>query len=69
MLKFIKHHMTSIVGIEIFPIIAFILFFTFFLVMLWYVITFSRKHVAHMEQMPLTDKGSPLPDGRSSINN
>ncbi|MCW5899192.1 MAG: CcoQ/FixQ family Cbb3-type cytochrome c oxidase assembly chaperone [Flavobacteriales bacterium] len=55
MLKFIKHHMTSIAGIEIFPVIGFILFFTFFLGMLWYVLTFSRRHVAHMERMPLQD--------------
>lgn len=55
MLKFIKHHMTSIIGIEIYPIIAFILFFTFFLGMLWYVLTMKRDRVTHMEQMPLSD--------------
>jgi cytochrome c oxidase cbb3-type subunit 4 len=58
MLKFIKHHMTSIGGIEIYPMIAFVLFFTFFLGMLWYVLTFTRKHVAHMEQMPFNDNAS-----------
>lgn len=55
MLKFIKHHMTSIVGIEIFPIIAFVLFFTFFLGMLWYVLTMKRERVHHMQSMPFSE--------------
>ncbi len=58
MLKFIKHHMTSIIGIEIWPILGFLLFFTFFLGMLWYVLTFTRRHVAHMEQIPFNDNGT-----------
>ena len=58
MLKFIKHHMTSIVGIEIWPILGFLLFFTFFLGMLWYVFTFSRRHVTHMEHIPFNDNGT-----------
>jgi cytochrome c oxidase cbb3-type subunit IV len=64
MLKFIKHHMTSIVGIEIWPIIGFVLFFTFFLGMLWYVLTFSRRYVAHMAQMPFNENRSTLPESR-----
>lgn len=63
MLKFIKHHMTSIIGIEIFPIIAFVLFFTFFLGMLWYVLAMKRDRVSHMEQMPLleTETANAMP--------
>lgn len=55
MLKFIKHHMTGIIGIEIYPVIAFALFFTFFLGMLWYVLTTHRNHIHHMERMPMAD--------------
>ena len=55
MLKFIKHHMTSIIAIEIYPVIGFALFFTFFLGMLWYVLTTRRNHIQHMERMPLVD--------------
>lgn len=62
MLKFIKHHMTSILGIEIFPVIAFVLFFAFFLGMLWYVLSFSRRHVDHMEQIPFNDNGTATPE-------
>lgn len=58
MLKFIKHHMTSISGIEIWPILGFLLFFTFFMGMLWYVLTFSKRHVKHMEEMPFNDNGT-----------
>jgi len=59
MLKFIKHHMTSIAGIEIFPVIAFVLFFTFFLGMLWAVWRMKRERVAHFERMPLNDNDHP----------
>lgn len=58
MLKFIKHHMTSMAGIEIWPVLGFVLFFTFFMGMLWYVLTSSKRHVTHMEEMPLNDNGT-----------
>jgi cbb3-type cytochrome oxidase subunit 3 len=55
MLKFIKHHMSGILGIEIYPIIGFVLFFGFFLLMLWWVFTTERRHFSRMEQMPFSD--------------
>lgn len=58
MLKFIKHHMTSISGIEIWPILGFVLFFTIFMGVLWYVLSFSKAHVKHMEDMPFNDNGA-----------
>lgn len=53
MLKFIKGHMTSIDGIEIFPIISFVLFFTMFLAVLVWVIKLSKAQVSEMENIPL----------------
>lgn len=55
MLKFIKHHMSTITGIEIFPIIGFVLFFSFFLFMLWWVLTTDKRQIKYMEEMPLSD--------------
>ncbi len=55
MLKFIKHNMESILGIEIFPLIAFILFFSFFIGLLLYVWKMKSSHVEAMGQMPLSD--------------
>jgi cbb3-type cytochrome oxidase subunit 3 len=69
MLKFIKHHMTSIIGIEVWPILAFVIFFTFFLGMLWYVLSFSRKRVAHMEQLPFTENAPAGLHGTANTNN
>ena len=58
MLKFIKHHMETIIGIEIFPIISFIIFFTFFLVVAAYVIKQSKSHFDEVSLLPLDDNQS-----------
>lgn len=60
MLKFIKHHMETISGIEIFPIISFLIFFTFFVLLLVWVFRFSKEYVAEVEQLPL-DQDQELP--------
>jgi hypothetical protein len=53
MLKFIKHHLDTIAGIGIFPLISFVLFFSFFLAMLWWVRSVSAAHITHMAELPL----------------
>lgn len=53
MLKFIKHHMESITGIEIYPIISFLIFFTFFVLMLVYIIRSSNKKMEILSALPL----------------
>ncbi|MCB9185188.1 MAG: CcoQ/FixQ family Cbb3-type cytochrome c oxidase assembly chaperone [Flavobacteriales bacterium] len=55
MLKFIKHHMETITGIEIFPVISFIIFFIFFLVVTAYVIKQSKAHFDEVSLLPLED--------------
>lgn len=55
MLKFIKHHMTSIGHIEIYPIISFIIFFLFFTVVLMMVLKSDKKFIAKMQNLPLED--------------
>lgn len=55
MLKFIKHHMATIVDIEIFPIISLVIFFTFFTMMIIYTIGFRKKHLVEMANKPLED--------------
>lgn len=57
MLKFIKHHMETIAGIEIFPLISFLIFFTFFIVLLIWVFRASKEYIAEVEQLPL--EGNP----------
>lgn len=56
MLKFIKHHMETITGIEIYPMISFLLFFSFFVLMLVYVIKADKKRLSRISQLPLDDE-------------
>jgi len=59
MLKFIKHHLDTIAGVGIYPLISFILFFGFFLAMLIWVRKVSRSHIDHMAALPLARESSP----------
>lgn len=56
MLKFIKHHMDTIAGIGIYPVISFVIFFSIFCFALIYVWKARRDHIDHMAAMPLTDE-------------
>jgi cytochrome c oxidase cbb3-type subunit 4 len=53
MLRFIKHNLTGMLNVEIYPLISLIMFTLFFAVMLWYVIKMSNKRVDEMSSMPL----------------
>lgn len=53
MLKFIKHHMETIAGIEIYPIISFIIFFTFFVALTIYVLKVDKKIFNEISNIPL----------------
>jgi len=53
MLKFVKHHMESITGIELFPLISFVIFFTFFIAMGFYVASMKKKEIEEVENLPL----------------
>lgn len=56
MLKFFKHHLETIAGVEIYPIISFIIFFLFFLGLTWWVIKADKKFVKHMRHLPFEDE-------------
>lgn len=56
MMKFIKFHMSTIDGIEVFPLISFIIFFVFFIGLIIYAFTMKKNHVSEMSQMPLQDE-------------
>lgn len=53
MLKFIKGHMESILGIEIYPIISLLIFFTFFVVLFFWVLTAKKEYINEVSQLPL----------------
>jgi hypothetical protein len=53
MLRFIKHNLTGMLNVEIYPLISLVMFTLFFAVMLWYVIKLSKNRVTEMSAMPL----------------
>lgn len=53
MLKFIKGHLDTIGGIEIYPLISFIIFFLFFTLLLIYVISVDKKTIKQLSNIPL----------------
>ncbi|NEN23933.1 cbb3-type cytochrome c oxidase subunit 3 [Cryomorpha ignava] len=55
MLKFIKHNMESIIGIEIFPIISVLIFFLFFVGLIIYAIRMKQSEVDEISALPLND--------------
>jgi len=55
MLKYIKHHMDSISGIEIYPIISLLIFFIFFVVLFWWVFTAKKDYLKSVSKLPLED--------------
>ncbi len=55
MLKFIKHHMEGIDGIEIYPIISLLIFFTFFVILFLWVFTAKKKYLDEVSHLPLDD--------------
>lgn len=52
MLKFIKGHMESMEGIEIYPIISLLIFFIFFVLLITWVITAKKEYVDEVSKIP-----------------
>ena len=53
MLKFIKHNLSSIDGVEIYPIISLLLFFLVFISMLVFVLKMPKQRIDEVSQLPL----------------
>lgn len=50
-MKFI-HYLTSIAGVEIFPMISLLIFFSFFVVLLLYVYRADKREIMRMKSLP-----------------
>lgn len=55
MFTFIKNTAEKITGIEIYPIISFLIFFTFFVGMLWYVFKKDKNYINQVSNLPLEE--------------
>lgn len=56
MLKFIKHNMDTISGIEIYPIISLLIFFFFFVGLYFWVFTYKKDKIIEMSNIPFSDQ-------------
>ena len=61
MLKFVKNYMESIEGVAIYPMISLLIFFVFFGLLLWWVLTASKNYLDQMSKLPL-DENEPTKD-------
>ncbi|RME17105.1 MAG: CcoQ/FixQ family Cbb3-type cytochrome c oxidase assembly chaperone [Bacteroidetes bacterium] len=52
MLKYVKHHLENIVGVEIYPIISFLIFFLFFIAVLIWLIRVDKQHINKLKNIP-----------------
>ncbi|MEM6514808.1 MAG: CcoQ/FixQ family Cbb3-type cytochrome c oxidase assembly chaperone [Bacteroidota bacterium] len=53
MLKFVKNHLESITGVEIYPLISLVIFFGFFVLLFWWVITAKKDYINTVSNLPL----------------
>ena len=60
MLKFVKNHMESITGIEIYPMISLLIFFTFFVLLFWWVITAKKDYIKTVSNLPLDNQNDDI---------
>jgi cbb3-type cytochrome oxidase subunit 3 len=60
MLKYIKNHMESITGIEIYPLISLLIFFTFFVILFWWVFTAKKDYIDRVSNIPLDNQNDTI---------
>lgn len=56
MLKFVKGHMESITGIEIYPLISLLIFFIFFVTLFYWVFTAKKDYINTVSNLPLDNQ-------------
>jgi len=56
MLKFVKDHMATIDGIEIYPILSLSIFFLFFVALFWWVATAKKEHIKEVSRIPFDNQ-------------
>lgn len=60
-MKLVRHYLEGIAGIEIYPIISIVLFFTMFVFITWYVIKMDKEVVEEVSNYA-TDKADEMPN-------
>jgi len=55
-MKLIRHHLETITGIEVFPLISFVIFFLFFTGLFIYVYRMDKSKIKEITNIPLDSK-------------
>ena len=55
-MKFAKQYLEGIEGIEIYPIFSLLIFFSFFVILFWWVFTAKKEYIKNVSEMPLNDE-------------
>lgn len=58
MLKFVKHYMETISGVEIYPIISLLIFFAFFVILFWWVFTAKKEYIKQVSNIPFENNNN-----------
>ena len=53
MLKFVKGNLENIDNVQIYPMISLLIFFIFFVVLFYWVITAKKEHINEVSNIPL----------------
>ena len=61
MLRYIKHNLTDIEGVDIYPLISLLIFVIFFVVMFIFVARMKKSRIEELSAMPLEDEVEPKP--------
>ncbi|MEN9336272.1 MAG: hypothetical protein RLZZ500_1259 [Bacteroidota bacterium] len=56
MLKFVKHNLETIAGVEIYPIISLTIFFAAFVLFTVWAMTYSKETLNEISDLPLNDE-------------
>ena len=56
MLRYIKHNLTGIDGVAIYPIISLLIFVIFFTLVIYFVIKMKKKDIDMLSSIPLEDE-------------
>lgn len=59
MLRYIKHNLTGIDGVNIYPMISLLLFVVFFVLMFTYVARMKKSRIEELSALPLEDNIEP----------
>jgi cytochrome c oxidase cbb3-type subunit IV len=60
MLRFIKHHLTGMDGVSIYPLISLLIFVLFFIGVLYMVIKLKKDEISELGQLPFETEDEPV---------